>query len=77
MRKDSNQGATQAAKGKEDQVKEGQEYGWGIGLGSKVLEVRTPSWRSDKVSCFRQHWPLGDLANKSAERLLRAPRLAV
>jgi hypothetical protein len=30
--------------------KEGKEYGWGIGLKTKVLEVRTPSWRSDQVS---------------------------
>jgi len=28
----------------------GKEYGWGMGLGMKVLEVRTPSWRSEKVS---------------------------
>ena len=34
--------------------REGEEkregYGWAAGLGIKVLEVRTPSWRSAKVS---------------------------
>lgn len=30
----------------------GKEYGWGMGFGMKVLEVRTPAWRSEKVSQF-------------------------
>jgi len=28
----------------------GKAYGWGTGLTAKVLEVRTPSWRSQHVS---------------------------
>jgi hypothetical protein len=28
----------------------GKAYGWGTGLKAKVLEVRTPSWRSEQVS---------------------------
>jgi len=28
----------------------GKAYGWGTGLKAKVLEVRTPSWRSEHVS---------------------------
>jgi hypothetical protein len=32
--------------------KEGKEYGWGLGLGMKILEVRTPSWRSQQVSSW-------------------------
>jgi len=32
------------------QLAGGKEYGWGLGLGMKLLEVRTPSWRSDQVS---------------------------
>lgn len=31
------------------------EYGWASGLGAKVLEIRTPSWRSSQVSPLSIH----------------------
>jgi hypothetical protein len=41
--------ANTSGNGSSENEKPGGQYGWAPGLGSKVLEVRTPSWRSEKV----------------------------
>jgi hypothetical protein len=41
--------AITSGNGSGENEKPGGQYGWAPGLGSKVLEVRTPSWRSEKV----------------------------
>jgi hypothetical protein len=42
------QPAQEQEHGMSSQPQTGQ-YGWAPGLGAKVLEVRTPSWRSEQV----------------------------